>query len=144
LSEYDTDILAWSERQAALLRRLKAGEQIIDQVDWDNVIEEVESVGTDQLHKVAEQLVRVLVHMAKVQAWPDSCDVPRWEAEIRVFRRQLRFRYAPSMRQKLDLASLYDDALVELPVTMDGRPPMPVPTECPVTLDYLLGRGDEQ
>jgi hypothetical protein len=42
---YDTDILTWSERQAALLRRMAAGERINDQVNWQNVIEEIESVG---------------------------------------------------------------------------------------------------
>jgi hypothetical protein len=30
---YDTDILAWSERQADLLRRVAAGERVTDQVD---------------------------------------------------------------------------------------------------------------
>ena len=39
MSEYDTDILIWSERQAALLRRVAAGERVNDQVDWENVIE---------------------------------------------------------------------------------------------------------
>ncbi len=49
---YDTDILVWSEDQAALLRRLAAGERVNDQVDWTNVIEEIESVGSEQLHAV--------------------------------------------------------------------------------------------
>ena len=43
MSSYDTDILDWSERQAALLRRLANGERVNDAVDWPNVIEEVES-----------------------------------------------------------------------------------------------------
>jgi hypothetical protein len=34
MSDYDTDLLLWSERQAALLRRAAAGEQVNDQVDW--------------------------------------------------------------------------------------------------------------
>src|SRR5438270_13014652 len=45
VSDYDTDILTWSERQAALLRRIAAGERINDEVDWPNVVEEIESVG---------------------------------------------------------------------------------------------------
>jgi hypothetical protein len=43
------------------------------------------------------------------------------------------------MRQKIDLAGLYDDALAAMPETIAGVPPLPVPTECPVTLDELLG-----
>ena len=53
MSDYATDILTWSERQSALLRRVGAGEKVNDQVDWDNVAEEIESVGSEQLHVVA-------------------------------------------------------------------------------------------
>jgi hypothetical protein len=45
------------------------------------------------------------------------------------------------MRAKLDVPGLYADALYALPETMDGAPPLPVPTECRVTLDELLA-GD--
>ena len=55
---YDTDILIWSERQGELLRRLARGERVNDQVDWENVVEEVESVGRDQLHAVESLLVQ--------------------------------------------------------------------------------------
>jgi hypothetical protein len=44
---YETDILAWSRHQSDVLRRLAAGERVNDQVDWPNVIEEIESVGTN-------------------------------------------------------------------------------------------------
>ena len=42
------------------------------------------------------------------------------------------------MRQKIDIPGLYADALYALPETIDGVPPLPVPAECPVTLDELL------
>ncbi len=44
---YDTDVLIWSEQQAQLLRRLAAGERVNDLIDWQNVIEEVDSVGRE-------------------------------------------------------------------------------------------------
>jgi hypothetical protein len=44
MSDYDADFLRWSEQQAALLRRVADGERINDQVDWDNIIEEIESL----------------------------------------------------------------------------------------------------
>lgn len=138
LSDYDTDILMWSERQAELLRRVGAGEKVNDQVDWENVAEEIESVGREQLHAVESLLIQALMHMLKAEAWPLSSAVPGWQAEARLFRRQARRRFAPSMRQKIDMAGLYDDALAGLPETIDGQGPLPVPTECPVTLDELL------
>jgi hypothetical protein len=138
---YDTDILVWSEQQGALLRRLARGERVNDQVDWENVVEEVESVGRDELHAVESLLVQALVHMLKVEAWPTSRDAPAWRAESIRFRGDAAARYAPSMRQRLDLARVYRRALRALPGSMDGQAPLPVPQACPVTLDELLSEA---
>jgi len=138
---YDEDILLWSEQQADLLRRHAAMERANDPaLDWENIIEEIESVGNEQLHAVESLLLRALIHRLKALAWPDSRDVPHWNAEERTFRAQARRRYAPSMRQRLDLADIYADALRGLPTASDGQPPLPVPTTCPVTLDELMER----
>jgi hypothetical protein len=139
VSEYDTDIVAWSEHQAALLRRRAAGELLNDaELDWPNIAEEIESVGNEQLHAVRSLLVQALVHMLKAEAWPLCRDVPHWQSEARRFRGDAADRYAPSMRRRLDVAVLYRRALWVLPETIDGLPPLPVPTTCPVTLDELL------
>jgi hypothetical protein len=135
---YDNDILLWSQRQAQLLRRLAAGERVNDQVDWENVIEEVESVGSEQLHAVESLLVQALVHMLKAEGWPNSLDAPNWRAEAVPFRGDAADRYIPSMRQRIDLARLYRRALRALPETVDGRDPLPVRQDCPKTLDELL------
>jgi hypothetical protein len=140
MSDYDTDILTWSERQAALLRRRAAGELINEaDLDWSNIAEEIEDVGSNRLHAVESLLVQALRHMLKAEAWPLSRDAPTWRADAIDFRRQARRRFVPSMRQKIDIADLYADALAAMPETMDGVPPLPMPTECPVTLDELLG-----
>jgi hypothetical protein len=138
MSEYESDILQWSGHQATLLRRLAAGERVNDLVDWENVIEEVESVGNEQLHAVTSLLLQALVHMLKAEAWPLSSEVPHWQAEARLFRAQATDRYAPSMRQRVNLERVYRAARRALPDTIDGQPPLPVPEECPVTLDELL------
>jgi hypothetical protein len=49
MSDLYDDVLLWSERQAALLRRMAAGERVNDQVDWENVAEEIEDVGRSSL-----------------------------------------------------------------------------------------------
>jgi len=138
LSDYDTDVLTWSQRQSALLRRVAAGEQINDQVDWPNIIEEVEAVGQSQVDAVESWLYQVLLHMLKASAWPLSEAVPHWQAEARGFRAQARRKYRASMAQKLDVPGLYADALYALPDTIDGQGPLPMPVECTVTLDDLL------
>jgi Domain of unknown function DUF29 len=139
MSEYDADILTWSEHQASLLRRVAAGEPPNEQPDWPNIVEEIESVGRSELAAVKSLLVQALAHMLKAEAWPLSRDVPHWRAEARGFRADAADRFAPSMRQSIDMAALYRRALQRLPSTIDDQPPLPVPPECPVTLDELLG-----
>jgi hypothetical protein len=141
LSEYDTDILTWSERQAALLRRVAAGERVNDQVDWENVIAEVESVGSEQLHAVQSLLRQALIHMLKAEAWPLYRDAPTWRADAIDFRQQAADRFAPSMAQRIDVARLYRQARRAQPETMDGVPPLPVPEIYPLTLDELLSEA---
>ena len=138
MSDYDTDVVTWSQRQAALLRRVASGERINDQVDWENVVEEIESVGQSQVDAVESLLFQAFLHDLKAEAWPVARDVPSWRGDARGFRAQARRKYRPSMRQKIDIAGLYADALQALPDTMDGQLPLPVPPTCPVTLDELL------
>ena len=136
---YDDDILLWSERQSALLRRIASGEPLNEPPDWENIIEEVESVGREQLHAVESLLLQAIVHMLKADAWPLARDAENWRGDARGFRAQARRRFAPSMRQKIDLPGIYADALKALPASMDGQPPQPVAPVCPMTLDELLG-----
>lgn len=139
--QYEADVLEWSEHQARLLRQLAAGERLNEPVDWANVAEEIESVGRSQLDAVQSLLVQALLHDLKCEAWPLSRDVPHWRAEARGFRRDAARRFSPSMRQRIDMADLYADALYRMPESMDGQPPLPVPTTCPVTMDDLLDDG---
>jgi hypothetical protein len=139
MSDYDTDILLWSERQAELLRRRPAGELVNEAaLDWPNIAEEIESVGNEQLHALTSLLVQALTHMLKAEAWPLSREVPHWQAEARRFRGDAADRFAPSMRQRIDLAKLHRRALRAVPETIDGQPPLPMSEVCTVTLDELL------
>jgi hypothetical protein len=135
---YDEDIVLWSERQAELLRRHAATARANDAIDWPNIIEEVESVGNEQLHAVTSLLTQALVHMLKIEAWPSCRDVPHWRSETRRFAIDAADRYAPSMRQRIDLAKIYRRARHILPDRIDDQPPLPVPDQCPVTLEQLL------
>jgi hypothetical protein len=136
---YDDDILLWSEHQADLLRRRAAGELVNEaELDWPNIAEEIESVGNEQLHAVESFMVQALLHDLKATAWPLSRDVPHWRAEARRFRGDAASRFAPSMRQRIDMAKVYRRALRAMPETIDDQPPLPVPESCPATLDELL------
>jgi hypothetical protein len=139
MSDYDSDILTWSEHQAALLRRRAAGELVNEaELDWPNIAEEIEAVGQSQVDQIESWLFQMAVHLLKAEAWPMSLAVPHWQAEARGFRAQARRKYRTSMAQKLDLPGIYAAALQAMPDTIDSTPPLPVPDICPWTLDGLL------
>jgi Domain of unknown function DUF29 len=139
MSDYDTDILLWSERQSELLRRRATGELVNDaDLDWPNIAEEIESVGREQLHAVESLLRQAIIHRLKVIAWPQSDAVIGWQDEELHFRQDALDRYTPAMRQRIDLARIYRRALQRVPKQIDGRPPQTLPDACPWTLDDLL------
>jgi hypothetical protein len=143
MSQYDDDILVWSEAQAALLRLRASGELVNDtDLDWRNLAEEIEDVGWSELYSVKSLLGQTLRHMLKAEAWPLSRDAPSWRADAIDFRQQAARRFVPSMRQKIDVARLYAQARRALAETIDGTPPLPVWDICPVTLDELLAVED--
>ena len=107
---YETDIVEWSEHQAALLRRLAAGERVNDQVDWANVVEEIDSVGNEQVHAVNSLLMQAMTHRLKAMGWPDAREVPNWQADERRFAIDADDRFTPSMRRRLGVARIYRTA----------------------------------
>src|ERR1700689_2398531 len=66
MSDYDSDILVWSERQGELLRRRAANE-----LDWDNIAEEIEAVGRSQKREVRNRLARLCQHLLQWAFQPE-------------------------------------------------------------------------
>jgi hypothetical protein len=81
-----------------------------------------------------------LRHLLKAEAWPLHRDAPSWRADAIDFRQQAKRRFVESMRQRINVAHLYRQALRAHPDTIDGQAPLPLPAPdaCPVTLDQLL------
>jgi hypothetical protein len=131
---YERDVLAWSQHQADLLRRLGCGERVND-LDWTHLAEAIEDVGLSELHSVESYLNLILVHLLKLHAWPDNEACAHWRGEIVAFRNSANRRVAPSMRQRIDIGALYAEA-AEQPRETD--PNIRLPDGNPFTLDHLL------
>ena len=144
---YDTDAVTWAKQQAALLRRIAAGERINDQVDWQNVLGEIEDVGGRERDKVTEALVQAMRCKLCLLGWPHSTAAARWVAEVRIHLATARRRYRNSMRRYMTPESWQEDyqsALLETANYMAGEWPSPValPSSCPWKLDELLAEGE--
>jgi hypothetical protein len=131
---YERDVLAWSQHQADLLRRLGRGERVND-VDWANVAEEIEDVGRSELHSVESFLNLIILHLLKLHLWPNSDTCGHWRSEIVAFQQNAKRRFSPSMKQKIDIGTLFVDAVDQLRA---GDPGLQLVAENPFTLDQLL------
>jgi hypothetical protein len=138
---YESDILVWSEKQAALLRRLVRGERLNEAVDWEHVIEEVGDVGLSELHACENLLVQALAHLLKLHAEPEG-PTAHWTSETIAFLATVKRRFAPSMRQRIDLDALYRSAVRQTrPLIRLDK--IRLPDSCPYTLDELLDESAE-
>jgi hypothetical protein len=101
VADYDTDTVLWSERQADLLRRLAAGERVNNQVDWENVAEEIDSVGRSQRIALASHVRVVLEHLMKLEASPAAEPRRGWRETVRRARADIRelLEDSPSLRR---------------------------------------------
>ena len=105
MSDYDTDIVQWSERQAVLLRLRFAGHLVNDaDLDWPNITEEIESVGRSERSALANRVRTIIEHLAKLEASPAIEPRAGWQdTEVRARTEiEVLLEDSPSLRQKLD------------------------------------------
>jgi len=133
---YVRDFALWIE---ATVKQLKSGD--LSQVDLENLIEEVESLGKSQRKAVDNFLTRLLEHLLK-RCYVVLPDCYRgWEIEIRNFRKELKkeFKYSPSLKRFMIeiLEECYREALEAV---KEDYPDSNFPDVCPFAedLDGLL------
>ena len=61
---YDTDFYLWIQHTVEALKQ-----QDWDRVDWDNLIEEVESMGRSEKRELKSRLLVILEHLLKLMFW---------------------------------------------------------------------------
>jgi hypothetical protein len=146
---YEADIVLWSERQGALLRRRAAGELVNDaELDWSNIAEEIESMGRAEQDQLTSRLAILLAHLLKWRfqlerrgnSWRFTILEQRRRA-IRIVSRN------PGLRPRLAdiLAEAYGDAILiagrETELSVET-----FPSVCPWTFEQatvaeFLGEG---
>lgn len=135
---YEKDALAWAEQQSDLLSRLAAGERLNADIDWEHVIEEVRDVGLSELHRCESLITQAIIHLLKMRLWPESQPLEHWRRETGAFLIGAQRNFTPSMRQRIDAADLYADAIRVILAGGDVSRDT-LPATCPFTLDDFLG-----
>jgi len=143
MSEYDTDLLVWSTHQAELLRRMGAGERVNDQVDWENLAEEIESLGRSEKRALENRVATILVHLVKLSV--SSAEAPRggWQETIFEQRRRLAriLRDNPSLRRSVAqvIADELPGAREQASIALHRYGEPPVSPELSFSEDQVLG-----
>jgi len=136
IADLQGDPYGWALTQAALLRRgggLKA-------LDRDGLCEFLEEWAAEMLGTVRSQMVNLLAHAAKVAMTSNPAVIGHWRSECVEFHDRLIDAYRPSMRDRIDLASLWRRAQRKVFASFDdhGETRPALPTPCPVRVEDLV------
>ena len=87
---YENDFVAWSKEQAEALRaEARAGSN--QKLDWENLAEEIESLGISEKRELRSQIQRIIHHLLKLEhstaaeprrSWDESIGHARSEIEL--------------------------------------------------------------
>jgi len=142
---YDFDLVQWSEHQAALLRRLAAGEHINESPDWQNIAEEIEALGKSQARELASRIATILEHLIELQTSPALDPRAGWRRTIRRERREIArlLADAPSLKQTASAVIQQEfsgarDVVIE-DLTDRGETPHRDPATLTFTPEQVLG-----
>ena len=105
---YDADFFAWSKLQAEALRAAaRTGSN--QELDWENIAEEIESLGTSQRSAVGSHIMRIIQHLVKLEYSPAVEPRNGWRRTIRLARLQVQRRLKGNPSLKPELADLVRD-----------------------------------
>ena len=102
---YETDYNQWLKETVKQLQ-----ERNFEQVDWDNLIEEIESMGKSDRGALMSLLTRLIEHLLKLAYWQEEKKRSgnHWAAKIVNFRAQIQHRLEDSPSLRPELAVMYD------------------------------------
>ena len=143
---YDTDYNLWLEET---VKQLQA--QDFNAIDWENLIEEIASLGRSEKRRIEILLIRLFEHLLKLAYWratprrrqaqgnargekERNYNQNHWKREIRNFRKQIKKELKASPSLKNYLLKVFEDCyqdsrelvadVSELP--LDNFPPSPI------------------
>jgi hypothetical protein len=141
-SLYEQDFVAWADDQGRLLR-----ERRVDDLDWDNLAEEIESLSRREKAEIRSRLIVLLMHLLKWEFQPERRR-HGWQTTIGVQRTHIEgvLEYSPSLRRFP--SEIFDycykraraDAAQETRLPLNTFPEVP-PFSVEQALDYAFMPG---
>lgn len=132
---YDTDFYAWTLEQSNLLKSGKWQE-----LDIENLVEEIESLGKQQRQELRNRLGILIGHLLKWQYQPDNRS-KSWKANIIEQRDKSSESLKENPSLKPYLLKVIASAFVSSLALVVRETPLnykDLPAECPFTIEQIL------
>lgn len=133
---YQTDIIAWANEQAALLR---AGE--LSAIDVEHIAEEIEDLGKSEQRELSSRMALLLSHLLKWQFQLSYRGVS-WEKTIKAQRKEIEYslKETPSLKVKFSDTDWLDVVWAKAVAQAVSETGLDVfPDACPCTNDQIMG-----
>jgi len=135
-SLYKQDFYQWTIEQANLMRS-----GALSQLDIENLIEEVESMGRSEKRELEHRLTVLITHLLKWDYQPERRG-RSWENTIRIQRIDIRklLQSSPGLKNHFEeaIASAYEKAVI-LATDETGLSESAFPKTCPYTIEQIMG-----
>jgi hypothetical protein len=136
---YEIDSYLWIEKTIEVLKI-----HSLKDLDIENLIEELESLGKRDFNQVRSLLRQIMIHLLLLEYWSEEYDrnYRHWEAEILAFRSDLKDNLTTTLENKLyeGLDDLYDDASKYM-LKKTGLANNIIPMNCPYSFQQLSDKN---
>jgi hypothetical protein len=140
---YETDFYSWTQEQAAALKKVaRAKLNMPAPLDWENLAEEIESLGRSQESELESRYFRLLAHLLKWRHQPEQRS-GSWRGTII----EQRTRLARLLRQNASLKArrreFFAEAYADARELAAGETELPIetfPEQSPWTIEQAEDR----
>lgn len=128
---YDTDFVAWTLEQAAILKIM---DPVPPGLDVENLADEIFGLGQKEIAAASDLVERLLVTLVKLSETPDSPDAPEWVEEALLIQGPAVIACEAGIGQHVYLPEFWRRAAM----TSKSMQYETVPEECPFVIEDLL------
>lgn len=135
---YDQDYVLWLETTIDQLRQEK-----FSSVDWENLLDELESMGKSEKRSLLSLLTRLLEHLLKLAYWDSEREynVNKWKSKITTFRNQIQKLLKDSPSLKPYLQEIFPECYSDARESMSLLISLEIPFDKIATLEQVLDKS---
>lgn len=133
--KHDEDFYGWAMAEANLLRQRRLGD-----LDFDNLIEELESMGASERRALVSRMAQLIFHLLKWQFQPDFRG-RSWRASIKEQRKKTKGILKDNPSFKNEITNFISDAYEDAFLLIEKETPLDLnlfPAKCPYTFEQIM------